>query len=194
MKKLFGGAGKNGSGKSTAFKILADRLIKRGFTAKIFTSSGLVLPILQKMGLNGSREDFNAAVLATDKERGKDWLAKEMCAIMLDSPEQISIWDGTRRHIDFATVHEEEEFSSQLFGYIDADEAVRYERAKKRGEKANEAIMSLAQFQKEDRLETNGEIEGLPRNLEANNNLDLVNLESEMALWVARMELIGFFD
>ncbi len=141
-KLIIGLVGQAGCGKGT----VAD-LLKEQYGAGYVRFSGILGKILETLGVEKSRDNFIKISNAVRKEYGEDVLSYSIEKAALNAPEDIVVVDGIRRPGDIVALEPLPHF--KLLS-IEVDAKLRYERMKKRGEKATEANMTWEQFLKED--------------------------------------------
>ncbi|MCE9585839.1 AAA family ATPase [Candidatus Uhrbacteria bacterium] len=145
-KLIIGLVGQAGCGKGTAADLLRDK-----YGAGYIRFSGILGTVLETLGIEKSRENFVKLSNSLRKEYGEDALSYAVEKIALSSPEDIVVIDGIRRPEDIVALEPLPHF--KLLS-IEVPAELRYERMKKRGEKATEANMTWEQFQKEEKFPT----------------------------------------
>lgn len=147
MKKLIIGLiGQAGSGKGTAADFLKER-----YGAGYIRFSGILGQLLETLGIEKTRDNFAAISKAIRDAFGEDVLSYAAEKTALASPEKIIIIDGIRRPGDIVALEPLPEF--KLIA-IEVPEKIRFERMKKRGEKADEKDMTWEEFKEQEQLET----------------------------------------
>ena len=137
-KLLFGLVGLQGCGKGT----LADTLTQR-YGAGYFRFSAVIGDILSRLAIEKTRENFIKASVALRQAFGEDVFSYAVETAALAAPQDIVVIDGIRRPEDIVALEPLPHF--HLIA-IEADAQLRYERMKKRGEKATEANLTWDQF------------------------------------------------
>jgi dephospho-CoA kinase len=139
---IIGLVGQAGCGKGTA----ADFLQKE-YGAGYVRFSAILGSILDALALEKSREEFIRISEVLRKEFGEDVLSHAIARQVLMSDKDIIVIDGIRRLEDIVAFEPLPQFALVA---IDAPAELRFERMKKRGEKATESTMTWEQFQHEE--------------------------------------------
>lgn len=145
-KLLVGLVGLSGCGKGTA----ADHL-RTVYGADYVRFSGILGTVLEALGIEKSREQFIRISETLRGEYGEDVLSHAVAKQALFSEKDIVIIDGIRRLDDIVALEPLPQF---VLVSIAAPAELRFERMKKRGEKASEANMTWEQFLKEEQAST----------------------------------------
>lgn len=145
-KLIIGLAGQAGCGKGTAADLLREK-----YGAGYIRFSGILGTVLDTLGIEKTRENFTKLSNGLRDEYGEDALSYAVEKIALSAPEDIVVIDGIRRPEDIVALEPLPHF--KLLS-IEAPAELRFERMKKRGEKATEAQMTWEQFQKEEKFPT----------------------------------------
>jgi dephospho-CoA kinase len=145
-KLIIGLVGQAGCGKGTA----AD-LLRNEYGAGYIRFSGILGTVLETLGIEKTRENFVKLSNSLRKEYGEDALSYAVEKIALAAPEDIIVIDGIRRPEDIVALEPLPHF--KLLS-IEVPAEIRFERMKKRGEKATESNMTWEQFQKEEKFPT----------------------------------------
>ncbi len=145
-KLIIGLVGLQGCGKGTA----AD-LLKEEYGAGYFRFSAILSDILRRLGVESSRDHFIALSTALRQAFGEDVLSYAIAQDAVGSTEDIIIIDGIRRPQDIIALEPLPQF--QLIA-VTADQTLRFERMKGRGEKAGESQMTWEQFLATEQAET----------------------------------------
>jgi dephospho-CoA kinase len=135
---IFGLVGLQGCGKGTLTDLLTEE-----YGAGYFRFSAIIGDILSRLALEKSRECFIKASIALRNAFGEDVFSYAIETAALQAKEDIVVIDGIRRPEDIVALEPLPHF--HLIA-IEADAPLRYERMKKRGEKATEAGMTWEQF------------------------------------------------
>lgn len=187
-------AGQNGCGKTTVISILETRLIASGLTVQVFSSSALLIPIIERKGWPKDRLHFNLAVLEGDQKYGSQtWLPDQMKSRMLDSSAKVRIWDGIRRFVDVDAIQSS---TRHRLGYVAASATVRLARVQTRNQKDGEAHTTSERFAAEDNYETNRDIPKIAERCSLhvdNSETDptLLHVKNRMDFWVRQMKEQG---
>lgn len=145
-KLIIGLVGQAGSGKGT----LADMLIER-YGAGYVRFSGILSEVLETLGVEKSRDNFIAVSKAVRNAFGEDVLSYAVEKKSLAAPEELIVVDGIRRPEDIVALEPLPQF--RLIS-INVPMETRFERMKKRSEKAGETDMSWEEFQAQEEAET----------------------------------------
>lgn len=145
-KLIIGLVGQAGCGKGTA----AD-LLRNEYNAEYIRFSGILGEILEKLAIEKTRENFTALSEHMRQAFGEDILSYAVEKQALDSEKDIVVIDGIRRPEDIVALEPLPYF--KLIS-ISVPAELRFERMKKRGEKATEAGMSWEEFQREEQFPT----------------------------------------
>lgn len=186
-KIIIGLVGEAAAGKGTVAAYLLDK-----FGAKTLAFSTPMKDCLKRLLVPLSRENLAAFSEFTRKAYGEDLYARVVAEDAKNAPDALVVVDGIRRPADYANLKELPGFH---LIYVTAPVEIRWERARKRGEKATEATMSLEDFKKEELLPTEREIKAIGAKAEfiVDNSGELDELYTSMS---SIMEYIkaGDFD
>lgn len=180
-KLIFGLVGLQGCGKGT----LADLLVNE-YGAGYFRFSAVIGDILQKLCVEKTRTNFIKASIALREAFGEDVFSYSVETTALQAAEDIVIIDGIRRPEDIVALEPLPNF--HLIS-IEAKPELRFERMKKRGEKATEANLTWEEFLSDEQAPT--EI-GIPFVMERA-RYRLVNNDSREAFTQAAHALLASF-
>lgn len=143
---IIGLVGTPGSGKGAVTEyILAN------YGGEQFHFSEYLAHVLKKMNLEKSRENMIKLSVILRKEFGEDLLSHAVASDALHSEASLVLVDGIRRLDDLAAFRALPNF---VLIAVNADAKLRYERMKKRGEKAGESDMTWEEFLKEEQAPT----------------------------------------
>lgn len=145
-KLLIGLVGLQGCGKGT----LADILVQK-HGAGYFRYSAIISEILTRLAVEKTRGNYIKASLALRNTFGEDVFSYAVETAALAAPQEIVVIDGIRRPEDIVALEPLPNF--HLIS-IEADAPLRFERMKKRGEKATESGMTWEQFLADEQAET----------------------------------------
>lgn len=145
-KLIIGLVGLSGCGKGTATDLL-----RKEYGAGYIRFSGILGEILDKLSVEKSRDNFIKLSESLRTSYGEDVLSFAVEKTTLSAPEDIVVVDGIRRPDDIAALEPLPQF--KLIS-IEAPAELRYERMKRRGEKASESTMTWEQFIKEGQAPT----------------------------------------
>ncbi len=145
-KLIIGLVGQAGSGKGTAADYLREK-----YKAGYIRFSGILGTVLETLGIEKSRENFTKLSDALRKQYGEDALSYAVEKIALSAPEDMVVIDGIRRPEDIVALEPLPHF--KLIS-VEVPAEIRFERMKKRGEKATESQMTWEQFEREEKFPT----------------------------------------
>lgn len=173
-KIVFGIIGMPASGKGT----IADYLEKTHRAPKLRFSDALSV-ILQRLDVEKTRDNQIKLSEVLRETCGEDILSRAIQIGIEKHPSDLIVVDGVRREGDIATLKEVATF--HLLG-VDAEPRTRYERAKLRAEKIEEANQSFEEFQKLDERSTEVTTRELMKNAEIvfDNNGDFNHLYEQV--------------
>ncbi len=145
MKIIIGLVGEKGSGKETFGNILKGLILQKGIYRIHF--SDILIETLDIWDIPKTRRNLQVLAQYMDKF-GTGSLSKAIKKRVENSKAEIVIVDGIRWESDLEML---KNFQKNLLVYITADLKLRYERTKKRCEKAFEEATSFKQFMKEEK-------------------------------------------
>jgi dephospho-CoA kinase len=119
--------------------------------AKAFSMSGILTDLASRLHLPNSRENLIAIATGLRSQFGEAILAQVLAKDLVQADPALAIIDGIRMPSEVDAFASLPDF--QMI-YIDAPVALRYERARSRGEKAGESDQTFAQFQAEEQAVT----------------------------------------
>jgi dephospho-CoA kinase len=143
---ILGIVGTPGSGKSYVTEYIINH-----YGGDHFRFSDFLSHVLTKMNLPQTRENMIKMSVSLRSEFGDDLFSHAVAAEALRSEADLVLVDGIRRLGDLAAFRPMPNFT--LIG-VNADAKLRYERMKKRGEKATETNMTWEQFEQEEKAPT----------------------------------------
>ena len=152
-KRILGLVGQAGCGKGT----MADLLTKE-YHAAYFRFSNVLADVLKRLSLEKTRENLSKLSTLLRQQFGEDLLSYVVEKDAMQATEELVVIDGIRRPEDIVGLEPSPHF--KLIA-IDAEPSLRFERMKRRGEKASEASMTWEQFLAEEQLETEITIPGV---------------------------------
>ncbi len=178
QKIVFGIVGMPASGKGTIAEYL-----EKAYGAPKLRFSDALSTILQRLGLEKTRDNQIKLSEVLREVCGEDSLSRAIQIGINKSESNLIIIDGVRREGDINTLKEVATF--HLLG-VDAEAKIRYERAKLRAEKSEEANQSFEDFQKLDQRSTEVTARQLMDNAEIifNNNGTLEELYAQVDQYV----------
>lgn len=167
MKAIIGLVGENGSGKdtfTTFFKAAAAPL-----TVKKLRFSDVLADTLKMWDIELSRSNLQNLAIIMDREYGKGTLTHATEKRIKEDGSDIIVLEGVRWHTDIPML---KKFENSYLIYVTADPKIRFDRLKKRGEKAGEAGLTFERFQKEEKAGTETDIPeiGLKADFKIENN------------------------
>lgn len=145
-KLILGLTSMPGAGKGTAAKYLKER-----YGATLFGFSGILADILKRLNIEKTRPNFQTLSLVLRQGFGEDVLAYAIENDAVNATSDLVAIEGIRRIEDLVALEPLPHF--KLIA-LDVSPELRFERMKKRGEKAGEAEMTWEQFQAQDSAET----------------------------------------
>jgi dephospho-CoA kinase len=145
-KIVFGIIGMPASGKGT----IADYLEKTYNAPKLRFSDALSI-ILERLNLEKTRDHQITLSEVLRETCGEDILSRAIQIGIQKCSADLIVVDGVRREGDIVTLKEVSDF--HLLG-VDAEQRTRYERAKQRAEKSEEANQTFEDFQLLDQRST----------------------------------------
>jgi dephospho-CoA kinase len=152
-KLILGIAGEMGSGKDAVAKHLS-----ANYGAHTHNFSQILSDILNRLYLPIVRENQAPLSGMLRKTFGEDILAKVTYHDSIEDTADIIVVQGIRRLEDMTYLRQLPNFKLL---YVEVDMETRYERVKKRGEKANDSEMSFEEFKKTHSYETELQIADL---------------------------------
>lgn len=138
MKKILAFVGEIASGKGAA----SDYILEH-HTAGYYRFSNILKDLIKRLYLENTRDNLITISELIRSHFGEDVLAKVMAEDVKNDPNDLVIVDGVRRMADIEYLQKLEGFK---LVYITADQNIRYERAKNRGEKTDELNLTFEQF------------------------------------------------
>lgn len=180
-KIIIGIIGEKGAGKGTAVASVNER-----YHAKHFRFSLILEDILKRICVENSRQNLAKLFGKLEDGFGSSVLAFPMREDIKYSKSHLIIVEGLRR---WAEIDELKKLPNFHLIAIHADIRVRYERTKKRGEKANEAEATFEQFMAEEKLPTELFIKEIAQTAEfhINNNTDRAELDRQIDQMMERI-------
>lgn len=157
-KIIIGLVGEAASGKGTVAAYLLEK-----YGAKTLAFSTPMKDCLKRLLVPLSRENLTGFSEFTRKAYGEDLYARVVAEDAKNSSDALVVVDGIRRPADYANL---KELAGFHLIYVTAPVELRWERARKRGEKATEATMSLEEFKQEELLPTELEIKAIGQKAE----------------------------
>ncbi len=143
---IIGLVGTAGSGKSHAASYLRER-----YGGRIFKFSEYLSQVLDILAIPKSRDNLIKLSIALRNEFGENALAYAVARGVMTGGATLAIVDGIRRVDDVAPL---EPLPNFVLVAVDADPKLRFERMKRRGEKAGESLLTWEQFMMEERAPT----------------------------------------
>lgn len=181
QKKVLAFAGRNGSGKETVAKKMAKAL----GGAETHTYSDILRETFQLWGYTeNSRHDMQELSTFMRTLKGQDALAKVIVKKCREAKTPWVVIDGVRRVEDLDALIEEFGRACVILVWVETSADLRYERLKARKEKAGEAFMDRAQFDREELAESERMLHDvyLARTREIDNNGTLETLAEQLGI------------
>ena len=171
-KIVIGLVGKKGAGKDIFYVFLRELLyLKHGeryssyneqimprYWINLIKSSDILIETLKRWGLPVSRENMQKLVKGMESIFEEGTLSNAIYPNILDCSADIVVFNAIRWPTDIKILRK---FHPSFLIYIVADEKIRYERIKNRGEKPEENNLSFDQFKEEEKASTEVLIEQL---------------------------------
>ena len=153
-KKIYIGlVGEKGGGKDTVMKFV-ERLLPKKKIAQV-RFSDILSDTLDIWGLARTRGNYQKLSPTMIDTYGKSALANAVRARAEAADADIVFMNGVRWWADVTMIHALRKKGAKSFiVYVTAPARVRYERLKKRGEKAGEKKATFKQFMKEEKART----------------------------------------
>ncbi len=145
-KIIIGLVGEAAAGKGTVAAYLTEK-----YGAKTLAFSTPMKECVARLHIPLSRENLTKFSELTRQAYGEDLYAHVVAEDAKALPDPMVVVDGIRRPADYANL---KELSGFHLIYVTAPVEIRWQRARLRGEKANEANMTLEDFKKEELLPT----------------------------------------
>lgn len=147
-KKLYIGiVAQIGAGKDTVA-----RYLEVFYNAKALRSSDMLGEILKILNLNSTKREYLQKLpVAVRNSFGVKTISRAMVGRMKKQKENIVIWNGIRYPSD---VQEFNKLPNSILIGVTASERTRFNRIKKRKEKAGEENLTLAKFREEENRDT----------------------------------------
>lgn len=177
MAKIIGLTGKKGSGKETVGRFLAEFM--PGKVVKVLRFSDPLAEICDIMYLPKTRHNLQLMGMVMIRNFGDDTLTNAVFQRIKNTEADIIVLDGVRWPADYEMLRNLPD--SELI-FIDADMQTRFERIRKRKEKAGEEGVSFEQFEAEDRAENEIHIDeiGAKADIKIDNNGSLEDFRSQV--------------
>ncbi len=145
-KLIIGLVGLQGCGKGTVADVLREQ-----YGAGYERFSGMIGSILDILAIEKNRKNFTKLSEVIRYAFGETIFSYALEKKVIESTQDIIVLDGIRRPEDIVAMEPLPHFHLVS---IEADQKLRFERMKKRGEKATEANMTWEQFLAEEALPT----------------------------------------
>lgn len=152
-KIVIGLVGEAAAGKGTVAAFLTQK-----YGASVHTFSKSMKDCVSRLYLPLSRENLTRFSTLTREAYGQDLYARVVAKDCEADPNPMTVVDGIRLEADMAALKGLPGFH---LIYVTAPVELRWERARKRGEKAGESEMSLEDFKKEELLPTELQIKAI---------------------------------
>jgi len=173
--------GENGAGKGTFVSNIETKLVAAGVEVEVLKFSDVLSDTLKVWNLLGGRGNLQRLSASMSVAFGPEALANAVygrISICHDA-SGVLLLDGVRSEADAAMVGR---FSRHFLVYITARPEVRHKRARDRGEKFGEDVMSFEQFMEEGRAKVEAPIPiiGARAHVKIINNDSLEDYEGEI--------------
>ncbi len=150
MKLLIGVVGENGAGKSSLARRVPE-LAGTKTSVEVGRFSAILGQTLDMWGIDKTRRNLQELPRVMEIGFGQGVLSRAARPMIEQSKADIYIMDGVRWWSDYELIRS---FETNLIIYVTADTTVRFDRLRQRGEKHSETAMSRAQFDREERAES----------------------------------------
>lgn len=173
-KQIVTFVGRISSGKGTAAQYLHDK-----YGAEVLTFSNILRDVLQRLGVEETRDSFVRLSEILRGAFGEDLLSKIIASDALKSAADVVAIDGTRRTTDI-------EHLKGLPGFvlvaIHAEPEARYQRLSQRTVKADDQTKTYEQFLEDEKRSTEVSIDEIIGSAayQIDNNGDLASLHTQL--------------
>lgn len=148
-KMIIGTVGQKCGGKETFAKLLQECLPNTKVVN--IRSSSVLATTLTQWGLPLTRHNLQKMAMIMNANFGDGTLTRAVQKLILATEADIIIFDGARWESDATMIRS---FPNNRLVYITADIDTRYQRSKKRSEKADETSATFEDFKKEEEVLT----------------------------------------
>ncbi len=175
-KIIIGIIGEKGSGKGTVSNYLMEN-----YKIDHFCVSDILKRTLENIHILPTRENYNKLAISLKKTFKKTVLIDALIEDIEKDKAKIVIADGIRMNGDVEPFRKKYKNNFYLL-YVTADVKVRYERTKKRKEKAGEDKTTFKQFKKQEKNPTEKDIPKIGKKADfiLNNNGTKEQLEAQI--------------
>lgn len=186
MQLVIGIVGEKGSGKQTFADFLKEIASDKRINHMRF--SDLLRDTLTLWNLSHSRSNLQKVAIAFNSTFGEGTVSRALHKRVENDPADIVILDGVRWLSDEKLIRE---FPLNYLVYITADAKIRFERLKKRNDKIGEGEMDFAQFEREEKVQTETYIPqiGERSNLKIDNGGTFEDLNQKTRNWYLSLNL-----
>ena len=161
MKSVIGVVGEKGSGKGTFTELLKKICPEPVACVK---SSDLLVETLNLWKIPLTRRNLQELAIVMDGAYGEGSLSRAVAERIRNAQERVVVFEGIRWPSDLEMVRS---FPGSMVAYVTAPAGIRYERTKKRKEKAGEGDATFEQFMKEEQVATETQIVSIGRSADA---------------------------
>jgi len=149
IKTYIGLVGEAGSGKGTFVKIMQEiTALTPTITLGHIKFSGILMETAERWNLPINRETLQKIPQAMREKFGANVLSRAIEHEALTLNKKMIILDGIRWETDVKML---QTLPNNILIYLTAEEKIRFERLKKRGERSGETTMTFEQFREEGR-------------------------------------------
>ena len=149
IKTYIGLVGEAGSGKGTFVKIMQEiTALTPTITLGHIKFSGILMETAERWNLPINRETLQKIPQAMREKFGANVLSRAIEHEALTLNKKMIILDGIRWETDVKML---QTLPNNILIYLTAEEKIRFERLKKRGERSGETTMTFEQFREERR-------------------------------------------
>lgn len=153
MKYVLGVVGENGAGKDTFTTFFKAAVAPKRVTSIRF--SDILYETLKLWGIEPTRTNLQNLAIIMDTQYGRGSLTNATNSRVNREPADIVVIEGVRWKTDVPMIRS---FQNNILVYVTADADLRFERMRARGEKIGEGDITLEQFQREEKSNTELEI------------------------------------
>lgn len=194
-KFLIATVGLPAAGKSQAIHYLLELIAQAGFQSTVISTNKILKYFLDQEGLADSRNNFRELFLRKERALGPFWLADYVTTAIHESSNGLVVWDSPRTGADYERWQEfEEEVKTGLF--LKSPAETRWERGRKRKQKAGEDTISLEEFEAQEKAPNEAKVlwigEQMPYSI--NNGPDCTNemlAEAVLNFWKEQLPFVS---
>lgn len=183
-KIIIGLVGPLASGKGTVAEYLKEK-----YQAAVYGFSTPLRDIVNRLHLPIVRENLDNLSTILRQQFGQDILSQTITKDIAQDQNSLVILDGIRRLTDISSAQQLPNF---YLVRVIADEQLRYERILQRGQNIDDRSKTLAEFQEDNRSESNIQIPEVMTHAqyEIDNNGDLAAMQQQVDALVAKLRAL----